>query len=164
MRKIYIAGQINTDAYLEFSKEVDRLAAESTKPIHVELVSEGGHAYDAMAFYGKIISCKCNIIITAHGYVHSAGTLILAAGDLRYCTPEISIMVHESSNKFKGNTSTLKELVRHEEEEELAWSTLMAKHTKASVEAWLQMNKKTTYLNADQAKFYGLVDKIIGEK
>jgi ATP-dependent Clp protease, protease subunit len=162
MHKLYIIGKIDDKAYEKFSRELDEIIDHA--PITIELVSEGGYAYDALAFYGKIVSKKNHINIIAHGCVHSSATLILAAGDHRICTPEVSIMVHESKNTIKGNTSTLKIKVLQELREEREWADLMAYHTVPTRNQWLDMQKRTTYISASKAYDLGLIDEIIERK
>ena len=165
MRKLYIIGQINEKAYKAFSKELDQLIDEdSSSPVHIELHSEGGNASDGLAFHGKILACPAPVHIHAHGMVQSAAVAVLAAGTYREATPECSIMVHDGLTTITG---TARELIRKAEQlmdDERAWDTLMERGTGTPAFFWRQLSEQETYLTAQQALQYGLVDKIIKGK
>jgi ATP-dependent protease ClpP protease subunit len=152
------------EAYAEFSRQLDAVEAEGHKAVLVELVSDGGESSAGLAFAGKIRSSPCTVIIQAHGSIQSAATLILASGSIREATPETVFMVHESSYKFKGNTSTLKKLVDDALLAEVHWANQMARFTKMSKREWQKLQAKTLYMNAKQALVAGLIDTIITER
>jgi len=164
-RKLYIHGQINGESFSKFSQELDTLLYKHPKaPIHIELVSEGGVAYDALSFYGRIRTCNAPIHITAYGLCHSAATLVLAAGDIRYCSSETNFMVHQSKSKISGQLYTLKALVEQEDAEEAAWCKLLSKRTDTHPDMWEQLQLNTSYFGAERAKNLGLIHEILKEK
>lgn len=161
MRKIKIIGSIDSDNYNIFVQEMDVLEEKSTKPIHIELSSEGGDTYIGLAYYGRIISSPCDIIITAYGQVMSAATIILAAGDRRRMHKEAWFMVHDDSTKVRENTKITADIIYdHMENVEQQWASILAKHSNQSKELWRKASKDTTYLNAESCLFVGLVDEV----
>jgi len=166
MRKIYIVGSIDETSYLAFSKHLDKLIAESaTKPVEIELVSGGGIYYDGLAFYGKIRSCPAPVHITAHGICHSAATLVLAAGNIRKATPETSFMVHNSTERHKGELPQLTKKLEDLKVQEEHWNNLLAERTLMKASFWSALSNKETFFYADDAFQYGLIDQITkGEK
>ncbi len=161
MRKIYVIGPINSEAYESFSRSLDKLNAQSDKSIEVEVHSEGGSGYDGLAFYGKMLASRSPILVTAHGMVHSAAIAILLGGSWRRCTPEVSFMVHESSERIKGFSSNLQKHAERAMDEERAWDRLMELETGTPAFFWRDLHKNESYLTASQALQYGLVHKIM---
>lgn len=160
MRKIYVIGEINTAAYKEFSYQVDQLAADSKEPIIVELHSEGGLAADAVAFYGKIKNCPCPVHIIVYGMCHSSATLICAAGDRREADAAAQFMTHEATETIEGSASRILAEAKRMQEEEKLWNKLLERETGTPAFFWDDINKAETYLTAQQALQYGLIDAI----
>lgn len=140
---------------------MDRLEALGNSAIIVEISSEGGSAYDALAFVGRMRNSPCDVYITAFGYVASAAVIILAAADHRAITAESWVMVHEDSGKINGHVFELERQAAHLRRMEKQWNGLLARYTKASEAAWADMHKATTHLTAVECLNLGLVDEII---
>jgi len=158
---IKIIGSINEDAYIKFSNELDKAKG----PVKVELHSEGGHAQDGLAFYGKIRSHKNPVHIIAHGIVHSSAVLVLAAADYREASEEVQVMIHDSRETFKN--ATLDELlcaVDRVEREEKQWAKLLEGRTATPADVWRQLSRKETYMDVKEALQFGLIHKILKGK
>lgn len=164
MSKIYVIGSINEDAYRAFSEEVDKLLQKRNSLIEVELVSAGGTFYDGLAFCGKIRSSPATFSITAHGLCHSAATLVLASGDIRQASSEISFMVHETVERMKGSSEYLVAQAQRLLAQELDWEQLMEECTGTPADVWRTMSKKTTYFGAQEALQFNLINKILKPK
>ncbi len=164
-RKVYITGQIDDAAYTHFSSELDRLIADNpTKNVHIDLCSEGGHPNSGLAIAGKIRAAPCTFTVTVYGQASSAASLILAAGDVRRMSQYAWVMVHTSSGKLKGDAETLLAAAKQWEREELHWAGLLAQNTSTPSSTWLALEKKTTYLDAEQCLALGLIDEILKER
>lgn len=162
---IYIIGQINETAYLEFSRRLAALEeTKSGEPAKVEIASEGGHSFDGLTFYGRIRTSSVLVHMKAHGLIHSAATLVFAAGDIRNASRECSFMLHDSQDKFKGTVREAHKFAKQMEREEQQWANLLEVRTGVSEKVWRRLSKKQTYLTAAQAKQLGLVHNIIEEK
>jgi len=161
LRKLYIIGPITSKAYKKFSRQLDELVADGPEPVEVELHSEGGSAYDGMAFFSKISTCPCQVLITAHGMVHSAAILVLVAGTFRQCGPYVDFMVHESEEKIEGRSSTLLKMARQAMREEIVCDTLMANRTGTPAGTWRQLHESESFLTASEALQLGLVHAIM---
>lgn len=160
-RILRIIGTIDEQAFKEFSENLHILEMRETSPVIVELSSEGGIAYDALAFCGRIRNSPCDIIIKAYGLIASAAVIILAAGDQRLMAKEAWVMVHEDSDKLKGNVVELEKQSKHLRRLENQWCELLADLTKTPAVKWGQLHKATTYLNSKECLDLDLVDKII---
>lgn len=164
-RKIYITGPLDDSAYSSFSSSLDELIKENpTRNVHIDLCSEGGHAVTGLAIAGKMRAAPCTFTVTVYGHASSAASLILAAGDVRRMSSYAWVMVHTSSGKLKGDAETLLAAALHWQREEQHWVGLLAKNTTTAASAWLALEKKTTYLDAEQALALGLIDEVLKER
>lgn len=159
-RLIRIIGMIDENSFKEFSEQLYELE-KTNKPIHIELSSGGGVAYDALAFRGRIGSSPCVIKITAYGLVASAAVLILASGDVRYMAKEAWVMVHEDSDKIRGKVVDLERETKHLRRMEDQWNLLLERSTGTDWKVWERLHKDNTYLCAAECLKLGLVDKLI---
>lgn len=164
MRKIYLHGEVNEDMLTRMSKKLDKLVAEGPEAIEIELASEGGFSYPALAMYSKIRSCPCHITIRALGPVMSAATIILAAGDLRLMASDSWFMVHESNEPVNGRLTTHQIATAQMLKEEMQWADILARHSDWTIEQWRAASKKTTFLTAFQLKQIKLVHSLLPTK
>ncbi len=159
--KIYLNGEVNDAMYLHFSSQLD----ECTKAtVHIDLCSEGGSSMAGLAIAGKMRAADKRFVITVYGHASSAASLILAAGDLRRMSPMAWVMVHTSSGKLKGDAETLLAAAKQWQRDEEHWAAMLAKNTSTPSSTWLALEKKTTYLDAEQALALGLIDEILKER
>jgi ATP-dependent Clp protease, protease subunit len=164
-RKINIVGDIDETAYLAFVESLDgMLEIDETTDIFIELMSHGGDAMVALAFYDKIRSVKGKVTIHARGIVASAAVIILAAGDERIMSKNAWVMVHEDTvfveedarvSKVEANAKTARRL-------EDQWNTLLEERTKKTFrEEWAVLHKSETHLSAKECLKLGLATRIV---
>jgi ATP-dependent Clp protease protease subunit len=164
MRRLFIHGEITDETFSKFSKKLSKLLAQSNDSITLELHSEGGSPYAALAIYGRIVSSPASIHVVAYGAVMSAATIILAAGHRRSMAPETWFMTHLSESKADGNFKQFKQAASQAYREELQWSEILAKHSSLPASEWEKLSNKTTYLSAEQCLQYGIIDTILRGK
>lgn len=161
MRRINIHGEITDETYSKFSKKLSRLLEMGNEQITVDLHSEGGSPYAALAIYGRIVSCPALVHVIAYGACMSAATIILAAGHKRSMAPETWLMVHDGVSSAKGTVTTHLTHAKQTAREELQWDSILAKHSLLSANDWRKLSKRTTYLSAEQCLQYGLIQNIL---
>lgn len=164
-RKLYIIDEINDDMYSQFTLQLDELMSQSrTKPIELEIKSEGGMPYVALAIYGRIRTCPAPVHGTVYGTALSAATVIIAGCDVRRAHEDAWFMFHDSEEKFKGRTHELRKKVQQAEAEELQWAGIIAQTTGTAIDVWLDASKQGRYLTAYEAKQYNLITEILKGK
>jgi ATP-dependent protease ClpP protease subunit len=164
MRTLYIVGEISAENYLKFSEQLavlEGVKRAADNPITIELFSEGGDAYSALAFAGRIRNCKSPTIIIAHGYVASAAVLILASGVYRKMSKEAWVMVHEDSGEIAGNVTEMQRDANHFRRLENQWAKLLEQVTNRSAKFWADAHTKTTYFCARECLDLGIIDEVI---
>lgn len=160
IRRITIIGQIDDDSFEKFCTELTVFEEESSSRVELELCSEGGYVYNALAFIGRMRRSPCDIYVIGYGYVASAATLILAAGTKRFLSEEAWVMVHEDSLKMKGTVSESRNELNQIERQERQWNELMAEYCSGAAQFWANM-KRDTYLSSSDCLRLGIIDKII---
>lgn len=161
-RKINIIGDIDNEAYLLFVEQMDALE-KGTGDIEIELSSDGGDAYSALAFFDRIRRSQCDIIIIAHGLVASAAVIILAAGDYRQITANSWVMVHEDTVPFNedARVTEVEKDVAHSRRLEIQWCELLEKVTGTPQDTWASLHKAETYLTPEDCLRLNLVETIV---
>ena len=120
-------------------------------------VSAGMAIYDTMNFIGPHVATICM------GMAASMGQFLLCAGEpgKRYSLPHARIMMHQPSGGFQGQASDIAI-----QAEQLAFikrlmAERIAEHTGQTVEQIQADSERDRWFTADQAKEYGIVDKVI---
>jgi ATP-dependent Clp protease protease subunit len=124
------------------------------------VVTAGMAIYDTMQFVRPPISTLCI------GQAASMGSLLLSAGTpgMRYALTNARIMVHQPSGGFSGQASDIE---RHAEDiikMKRRLNEVYVKHTKKSYELIEKTLDRDFFMTADQAKEFGLIDKVLEKR
>jgi ATP-dependent protease ClpP protease subunit len=162
---IYLIGSIDDAAFKRFDMKLTRLENESGREGSVRIVlnSEGGSAYDALAFFDRIKASSLLTKIYLYGTAFSAAVLVLAAGKKRLMGKNAWVMVHEDTTDVEETQrvrAAVKEL-EHAIRLENQWCEVLAGVTKASAEKWDELHAVETYLSANQCLELGLIDEVL---
>jgi len=131
--------------------------------ISLYINSPGGYVSDGLAIYDTMQFITCDIATYCIGQAMSMGALLLAAGQpgKRFILPHARVMLHQPSG---GAGGTAADIERHAEEllklrKEM--NEIFARHTGQSVSRIDADSDRDFFLNAKEAKAYGLVDEVI---
>jgi len=121
------------------------------------MVTSGLAVYDTMQFVRPPISTLCV------GQAGSMSSLLLAAGakDLRFALPNARIMIHQPSGGFQGQAT---DIMLHAQEIlnlKKRLNDIYVKHTGQSLKKIEDALERDTFLTAEMAKDFGIVDKVI---
>jgi ATP-dependent Clp protease protease subunit len=97
------------------------------------------------------------------GQAASMGSLLLAAGTsgMRYALPNARVMLHQPSGGFSGQASDIE---RHAEDiikMKRRLNEVYVRHTKKTYEVIEKSLDRDFFLTAEEAKEFGLIDKVI---
>src|SRR4029077_6550223 len=142
------------------------MASESDQRITVFINSQGGHveAGDTINDVVRFITPPVRMVGT--GWVASAGALIFVSvpRKLRYCLPNTRFLLHQPAGGMGGTASDIaieaREIVKMRER----LNRIFARETGQSIERIEDDTLRNFWLDAEQAKEYGLVGKIIGKQ
>ena len=124
------------------------------------VVTSGMAIYDTMQFIRPAVSTLCT------GQAASMGSLLLAAGekDMRFSLPNSRIMVHQPSGGFQGQAT---DIMLHAQEIlnlKKRLNEIYVKHTGQTYKTIEDALERDKFLTAEDAKAFGLVDKVIDKR
>ncbi|MEL7330593.1 MAG: ATP-dependent Clp protease proteolytic subunit [Cyanobacteria bacterium J06560_2] len=140
---------------------------DSTKPIYLYINSPGGSVTAGMAIYDTMQYIKSEVVTICVGLAASMGAFLLNAGTKgkRLALPHSRIMIHQPSGGVGRRQATDIEIeaarivqVRQDLNE------LMAAHSGRSVDEIERDSDRDNFMSADEAKAYGLIDRVIEER
>lgn len=140
----------------------NRPEEKKNDPITVMLNSNGGDVYEAFGLVDYFNSLPVKVNIIARGRAMSAAALILCCGTgLRAASKSTCIMLHEISTEIYGKSADIKANANHINDLEKTFYDFIVSRTNKSEEYWRQVCGKDFYMSADEAKEFGIIDKVI---
>ncbi len=136
---------------------------DSKKDIFLYINSPGGSVYDALAIYDTMNFVKADVQTVGIGVQASAAAFLLSSGTKgkRFLLPHSTVMIHQPSSGTRGKVTDqeidLKESLRLKD----LLEKIMAGNTGQKQSQIHDDMERDRWLNADEAKKYGLVDAII---
>jgi ATP-dependent Clp protease protease subunit len=139
-----------------------------TQDIHFYINSPGGSVTSMLAIYDTMQFLECPINTYCMGIAASAAAVLLAAGTAgkRFCLPHARVMIHQphiGGRGMYGQASDVeietKELVKTKKQ----LNEILAKHTKKPIEVITAETERNRYMNAQEAKEYGIVDEVLAK-
>jgi len=162
-RILYVLGTIDDELLYKFRIGIITLLQDNReKDITVHLNTNGGDVYGSFEMYDLIRSMPMDVTIIAGGTIHSAGILVLLAGDKRYALKNTSFMVHEAKDELEGDVQKLKKEIDHSVDLENSTYRIYEERTGTTKKQWKTRSEKTTYFNANKALEFNIIDKIVG--
>lgn len=140
---------------------------DPNKPIYLYINSPGGSVTAGMAIYDTMQYIKSEVITICVGLAASMGAFLLTAGTKgkRLALPNSRIMIHQPLGGIGRSQASdieieAKRIVGLKRE----LNTLMAHHTGQSIEKIEKDTDRDYFLSAEQAKAYGLIDRVIEDR
>jgi ATP-dependent Clp protease protease subunit len=135
----------------------------SDKDIYLYINSPGGSAYDAMAIYDTMQYVKSDIQTVGIGIQASAAAFLLSSGTKgkRIMLPNASVMIHQPSSGTKGKVTDMEIDLKESLRIKRRLNEIMARNTGQAVKKIEQDMERDYWLSAEEAKKYGVVDKVI---
>jgi ATP-dependent Clp protease protease subunit len=138
-------------------------ADNSKEEIKIYINSPGGSVTAALALYDTMQFMKCDVSTVCIGQAASAAAVLLASGTKgkRYILPNSRVLIHQVMGGAEGQQTDVaiqaKEMLRIKNQ----INTILSKHTGQSMKKIEQDSDRDYFMTAEEAKKYGLVDKII---
>jgi ATP-dependent Clp protease protease subunit len=140
------------------------LGAEAPeKDIYLYINSPGGSVTAGMAIYDTMRFVKCDVVTVALGMAASMGQFLLSAGTpgKRYALPHSRIMMHQPHGGMGGTASEIQTQAEQILLMKRQLAELISQHSGQSVEQVEADSDRDRWFTAEEAKAYGLVDKVI---
>lgn len=165
-RTVIISGEINQVVAERTMTQLLALAAESNDQITVYINSQGGHVEAGDTIHDMLRYIAAPVRVVGTGWVASAGALIYVAVPRkhRYCLPNTRFLLHQPAGGMGGTASDIaieaREIVRMRER----LNKIFARETGQKIERIEDDTLRNFWLDAEAAKEYGLVGKIIAKQ
>lgn len=132
------------------------------KPIHLYINTPGGSVTAGLAIYDAMQLVVPEVHTTAIGTACSMGAVLLAAGTKghRRALPNARIMMHKLSSGTFGQYDDIKATMKEIDSLNDVLTSIVAKHTGQSVSTIEHDIARDHWMNAAQAKEYGVVDVV----
>ena len=166
-RIVFLGAPINDVVANSVIAQFLFLASQNAeKPIQFYINSPGGHISSGLAIYDTMQYIKSPVQTVCVGMAASMGALLLVAGEKgkRFALPSAQILIHQPMGGIQGQASEIeiaaKEIVRLRE----SLNKILVKHTGQPMEKIEKDTDRDYYMTAEEAKTYGLIDKVIKAK
>jgi ATP-dependent Clp protease protease subunit len=166
-RIVFVNGPIEDGMAALVCAQLLFLESENPKkPIDMYINSPGGVVTSGLAIYDTMQYVRSPVATTCMGFAASMGSFLLMAGEpgRRVALPNARVMVHQGSGGFQGKVSDIERHAREALDTQVRINELYAKHcgrSSAEVEAALD---RDTFMSADEARDWGLVDLVQGAR
>jgi ATP-dependent Clp protease, protease subunit len=166
-RIVFITGPIEDNmASLVVAQLLFLEADNPKKEVAMYINSPGGVVTSGLAIYDTMQFVRPPVSTLCVGQAASAGSLLLTAGtkDLRFALPNARIMVHQPSGGFQGQAT---DIMRHAQEIlnlKKRLNEIYVRHTGQPLKNIEDALERDTFMTADMAKDFGLIDKVIEKR
>jgi ATP-dependent Clp protease, protease subunit len=163
-RVVFLGTAIDDDvANLVVAQLLHLEAEDPEKDIQMYVNSPGGVVYAGLAIYDTMRFIKPDVATICCGIAMSAGSLILAGGaeGKRSALPNSRILIHQPSGGFQGQATDIQIHARETLALRERLEEIYAQHTGQPQEQISLDLERDRYFTADQAREYGLIDRVI---
>jgi ATP-dependent Clp protease protease subunit len=166
-RIVFITGAVEDNVATLVVAQLLFLEADNPKKeINMYINSPGGVVTSGLAIYDTMQFVRPPVSTLCVGQAASMGSLLLAAGakDLRFALPNARIMVHQPSGGFQGQAT---DIMLHAQEIlnlKKRLNEIYVKHTGQSLKKVEDALERDTFLTAEMARDFGLVDQVIEKR
>src|SRR4030095_1068769 len=125
-----------------------------------------GSVTAGLAIYDTIQFLTCDVNTYCIGMAASMGAVLLAAGTKgkRFALPNSDIMIHQVSGGAQGTASDVERTVEYMFKLKKRLIRILAHHTGKPEETVHRDSDRDYYMNAEEAKAYGLVDEVVNSR
>jgi ATP-dependent Clp protease, protease subunit len=136
------------------------------KDINVYINSPGGSVTAGLAIYDTMQYIKPDIATICMGQTTSMAALLLAAGTKgkRYALPHGRVMIHQPLGGAQGQATDIdihaREILKMRDE----LNEILAKHTGQDIKKIRKDTERDYFMSSEEAKEYGIIDKVISKR
>ena len=163
-RIIMLSGEVNdTMASLIVAQLLFLQSEDPDKDIYLYINSPGGSITSGMAIYDTMNYIKPDVVTICTGMAASMGQFLLTAGakGKRYALPNSEIMMHQPLGGFQGQATDIEIHAKRILNIKNKMIRIIAENTGQTVEKIRQDIERDFFFSADEAREYGLIDKVI---
>ncbi|KRM34154.1 ATP-dependent Clp protease proteolytic subunit [Agrilactobacillus composti DSM 18527 = JCM 14202] len=138
-------------------------AQDSEKDIYIYINSPGGVITSGLAILDTMNFVKADVQTIALGMAASMASVLLAGGTKgkRFALPHATVLIHQPSGGAQGQQTEIEIAAEEILKTRKRMNQILADATGQPVEVIQKDTERDNYLDAEQAKAYGLIDKIM---
>ena len=168
-RIIMLSEDVNdTTASLVVAQLLYLESQDSEKDISLYINSPGGSITAGMAIYDTMNYIKCDVATICMGMAASMGAFLLSSGakGKRMALPNSEIMIHQPliSGGLSGQCTDIKIHADHLVRTRKKMNKILSENTGQPLEIIERDTERDNFMYAEQAKEYGLIDKVISQR
>lgn len=166
-RIIFIGTPIDDDiANLVIAQMLFLEKEDPDREIELYVNSPGGSVVAGLAIYDTMQVIRPEVATLCVGHAMSMGAVLLSAGSKgkRLALPNARVMIHQGSAGFHGTPSDIDIIAREVLRYKALLIDLLAKHTEQQREKVEKDIDRDFYMSAEEAREYGIIDKVITSK
>jgi len=160
-RIIFLTGEVCDNSASIIISELLYLDSLNKNDIYLYINSPGGSVTAGLAIYDTMKFIKSKVITIGLGLCASMGAFLLSSGDERNALENCEIMIHEPLGGAQGQASNIKIVSDHILKVKNKINKILAKNTGKTILKIEKDTLKDNYMDAKEAKKYGLIDNII---
>lgn len=163
-RIVMLSEEVNdTTASLVVAQLLYLEAQDPDKDIQFYINSPGGSVTSGFAIYDTMQYVKCDVSTICVGLAASMGAFLLAAGakGKRLALPNAEIMIHQPSGGSKGQATDIQIQAEQILKIKKNLNRILSEATGKPIEVIESDTERDHFMSAEEARAYGLVDKVI---
>lgn len=138
-------------------------AENSKEDIKLYINSPGGSVTSALAMYDTMQHVKADVMTICIGQAASAAAVLLASGTKgkRFALPNARVLIHQVMGGAEGQQKDVEIQAKEMRRIKDQLNHILAKHTGQNVKKIETDTDRDYFMTTDEAKKYGIIDKII---
>ncbi len=166
-RIIFLTGEVNdASANAVIAQLIYLEGKDPTKDISLYINSPGGSVSAGLAIYDTMNYIKCDVSTICMGMAASMGAFLLSSGakGKRFALPNAEVMIHQPLGGAQGQASDIKIAAEHILRTKAKLNRILAENCGRPISDLERDTDRDNWLTADQAKEYGLIDKVFSKR
>ncbi|MFA5744624.1 MAG: ATP-dependent Clp endopeptidase proteolytic subunit ClpP [Candidatus Paceibacterota bacterium] len=162
-RVIFLGGHIDDDtANLVIAQLLFLEAEDPKKDISLYINSPGGSVTSTLAMVDTMNHVKPNVSTVCVGMAASGAAILLSAGEKgkRFALPNAEIMIHQPSGGAEGQATDIEITAKQILKLRAVLNKILSKNTGQPLAKIEKDVERDFFMTAEEAKKYGLVDKV----
>ena len=162
-RTVLLFGEITSALAERISAQLLALPAESREPIRMLVHSQGGHVESGDSIHDIVRFIEPEVRMIGTGWVASAGALVFVAAkpENRFALPNTRFLLHQPLGGVGGAASDIEIETRQILAVRERTNRIFARETGQPYERVVTDTQRNFWMNATQAKEYGLITRIV---
>ena len=165
-RIIFLTGQVYDGVASLLCAQLLFLESENpNKDIAFYINSPGGVVTAGLAIYDTMQYIRSPVSTVCVGLAASAGSLLLTAGEKgkRFALPNSQVMIHQPSGGAQGQATDIEIQAREILKTRARLNQIYVHHTGQPLEVIERNMERDTYMSADEAAAFGLIDQVVAK-